>query len=83
MIKGLGSSTALSDRIKERSEHQVGRVKYCKSCGRVHMFPRYQARQKPSVDGPGLGELALGVAVLIVWMVALFWALPILMSAGS
>jgi hypothetical protein len=47
------------------------------------MFPRYQARQKPSVDGPGLGELALGVAVLIVWMVALFWALPILMSAGS
>ncbi len=40
-----------------------------------------QYRSIPSPDGPSLLELGMGVAVLLVWFVAIFWALPILATA--
>jgi hypothetical protein len=62
-----------------RSEHQVGRIKFCAKCDGQHMFPSYQATRSP--DGPSLLEVVAGVLVLLVNFLALFYALPILATA--
>lgn len=53
-----------------RSEHQVGRIKYCKSCGRPHLFPRYQAgpRELPAEEwGPLKTTVVATVGLAFVW----------------
>lgn len=55
------------------SEHQVGRIKNCKSCGRPHMFPRYQATPDTRIPPVRLLNYLLAVAFLEVMVV--LWAL--------
>lgn len=59
-----------------------GRRAKCRSCNQPPHgghIRRYDST--PSPDGPSLAELGMGVAVLLVWFVAIFWALPILATA--
>jgi hypothetical protein len=58
------------------SEHQVGRIKFCKSCNRPHMFPRYQAgphELEPPI--PLVRLLNYGLSMLLLWLAVIGWAL--------
>lgn len=64
---------SLTDRIKQHhSEHRVGTMKYCKTCGRIHMFPRYQEgpRELPPPGNLALALVAQTLAALIVALLA-------------
>lgn len=63
------------------SEHQVGRVKFCKSCARPHMFPRYQAgpRELPTDEHWG----PVKIATFVVFTFAFIWSLAFLGAALS
>ncbi|MCA1572765.1 MAG: hypothetical protein LC798_21225 [Chloroflexi bacterium] len=58
------------------SEHQVGRIKWCKSCSRYHMFPRYQAGLREYDDGiPAVRLLNILASMVVLWMVVIAWVL--------
>jgi hypothetical protein len=48
------------------SEHRVGTIKHCRSCGRSHMFPRWQAAPQERRETVGDFIRAFLVALLLV-----------------
>jgi hypothetical protein len=53
----------------------------CRDCGMTHGRIRYAHPVQPNPDESSLLELGMGVAVLLVWLVAIFWALPVIATA--
>ena len=50
----------------------------CRDCGMTHGRVRYSHIAQPNPDESSLVELGVGVIVLLIWFVALFWAVPVI-----
>jgi hypothetical protein len=76
-VRRIRNDRGWDQRFGKRERRSV-----CRDCGMTHGRIRYAHPVQPNPDESSLLELGLGVAVLLVWFVGLFWAMPVILTAA-